>query len=154
MRAQHILLNHFSQRYPKMPKMPVPEPPPDAGDATPPGSPSAESPKAGGGSPVQQHVTSPKLTPTSPRYKGKKPWHAAEPVVSISFDFMSIKVGEMWKMAHYMEPISLLFPEEEDEGDNPLEAVKKDMNVVPSSMSAKENGEQATVGLRSILSAT
>ncbi|WVQ93116.1 hypothetical protein IAU59_000180 [Kwoniella sp. CBS 9459] len=88
MNARHILLNHFSQRYPKLPKLPVPVPQED-GSTT------------------------------------------SQPVVSISFDFMSIRVGDMWKMAHYMEPMSMLFAEVEEEGegeDSTLGAVKGDVN--------------------------
>jgi hypothetical protein len=50
---------------------------------------------------------------------------------------MSIKVSDMWKMAHYMEPISLLFPEEEEEGDGAEAAVAKDTNVSASEVAAK-----------------
>ncbi|OCF35667.1 hypothetical protein I316_02722 [Kwoniella heveanensis BCC8398] len=88
MNARHILLNHFSQRYPKLPKLPEPVPEED-GSTT------------------------------------------AQPVVSISFDFMSIRVKDMWKMAHYMEPMSMLFAEAEEEGegeDSTLGAVKGDIN--------------------------
>ncbi|WRT69179.1 uncharacterized protein IL334_006163 [Kwoniella shivajii] len=93
MSAKHILLNHFSQRYPKLPKLPVPIPNED-------GSAEAE----------------------------------AQPVVSISFDFMSVKLSEMWKMSYYMEPLSLLFAEAEEEdgtdqsGNDTLGQVKRDIN--------------------------
>jgi len=84
MKASHILLNHFSQRYPKLPKLNLP-----ADDGT--GSKQAD--------------------------------------ISISFDFMSIKVGEMWKMAHYMDALSLLFDEAEPEdGDDTTGAVEGDIN--------------------------
>jgi ribonuclease Z len=80
MKASHILLNHFSQRYPKLPKLNLP-----ADDGT--GSKQAD--------------------------------------ISISFDFMSIKVGEMWKMAYYMDALSLLFDEAEPEdGDDTTGAVE------------------------------
>jgi ribonuclease Z len=84
MKASHILLNHFSQRYPKLPKLNLP-----ADDGT--GSKQAD--------------------------------------ISISFDFMSIKVGEMWKMAYYMDALSLLFDEAEPEdGDDTTGAVEGDIN--------------------------
>lgn len=82
MGATHVLLNHFSQRYPKLPKLAKPRPLPTNGEA-------ADDLK--------------------------------EPIVSISFDLMSIRVGDMWKMAYYMEPLSELFADaEEEEGDNTL----------------------------------
>lgn len=82
MKASHILLNHFSQRYPKFPKLNL---------------------------------------PTDPS--------SSNTVISISFDFMSIKIGDMWKMAHYMEPLSMLFDEAEpEEGDSTTEAVENDLN--------------------------
>ncbi|WVW79468.1 hypothetical protein I302_101437 [Kwoniella bestiolae CBS 10118] len=95
MKARHILLNHFSQRYPKLPKLPTAVPSTIDDDST----------------------------------------TAVQPVVSISFDFMSIKIRDMWKMAHYMEPLSLLFVET-DEGDGEtvegegsvLKAVENDVN--------------------------
>lgn len=102
MKASHILLNHFSQRYPKLPKLNLP-----ADDGT--GSKQAD--------------------------------------ISISFDFMSIKVGEMWKMAHYMDALSLLFDEAEPEdGDDTIAAVEGDINPTvdtPKGKGAgKSNGSQ------------
>jgi hypothetical protein len=83
MQAEYILLNHFSQRYPKVPKLPP---------------------------------------PTSSTGK--------EPIISISFDLMSIRIADMWKMAHYLEPISLMFPDEEEDDADALTAVAKDKNVI------------------------
>jgi ribonuclease Z len=90
MNASHILLNHFSQRYPKLPKLNL---------------------------------------PTNPTSSDGTPSATAQPDISISFDFMSIKVGEMWKMAHYMDPLSMLFDEAEPEdGDDTTGAVEGDIN--------------------------
>ncbi|WWD21385.1 hypothetical protein CI109_105870 [Kwoniella shandongensis] len=53
------------------------------------------------------------------------------PVVSISFDFMSIRISDMWKMSYYMDPLSMLFAEVEEEGegeDGVLGAVEGDVN--------------------------
>jgi ribonuclease Z len=85
MDAKRILLNHFSQRYPKLPKS--------------------------------------KVTATSD----------SDPDVSISYDLMSIKVGEMWRMKHYMDAAELLF-KEDDDGDVE-DAVKHDVNAT-----VEENG--------------
>ncbi|KAL7422932.1 hypothetical protein Q5752_002229 [Cryptotrichosporon argae] len=67
MGARAVLLNHFSQRYPKIPVLPT-----AAADA-------------------------------------------ATPTVSISFDLMSVRVGDMWKMAHYMDALGVLYAELEKE---------------------------------------
>ena len=81
MGAKHILLNHFSQRYPKIPVLPDSQPGQDG------------------------------------------------PTIAISFDFMSIRVGDMWKMAHYIKPISILVAgAEPEEGDNTSHAVETDTN--------------------------
>lgn len=69
MRARHILLNHFSQRYPKIPKSRV---------------------------------------DTTPGQEGGE-------VVSISYDFMSVKIGQMWRMKYYMDAAELLFASEQSE---------------------------------------
>lgn len=98
MNASHILLNHFSQRYPKLPKLNLP------------------------------------ANPSS-----------SEAVISVSFDFMSIKIGEMWKMAHYMDALSLLFDEADPEdGDDTMDAVEHDHN--PSIDTATANGDKQVNG--------
>jgi hypothetical protein len=58
---------------------------------------------------------------------------------------MSIKIGEMWKMAHYMDPLSMLFDEAEPEdGDDTMEAVEHDIN--PSLDQPKANGNNDKSG--------
>jgi ribonuclease Z len=103
MNASHILLNHFSQRYPKLPKLNL---------------------------------------PTHPSIDGER-----QSDISISFDFMSIKVGDMWKMAHYMDPLSLLFDEAEpDDGDETTGAVEGDLNPTldaPAKAKGLQNGKGA-----------
>jgi ribonuclease Z len=64
MNAKYIVLNHFSQRYPKAPSLQLSE---------------------------------------------------SGPAVAISFDFMSLRAADVWKMAHYMDAITILFQEVEDE---------------------------------------
>jgi ribonuclease Z len=66
MNAKYIILNHFSQRYPKAPNLEL---------------------------------------------------DAAGPSVSISFDFMSLRAADTWKMAHYMDAINTLFRDEEEDDD-------------------------------------
>ncbi|WWC73000.1 uncharacterized protein I206_106964 [Kwoniella pini CBS 10737] len=105
MKAKHILLNHFSQRYPKLPKLPV-------------------------------------FTPTPSTVEGAESTEKEYlPIVSISFDFMSLRIGDMWKMQYYMEPLSLLFVEAEEEGegeDSVIGAVRKDVNPT---LDGNENGQ-------------
>jgi len=67
MGARYIMLNHFSQRYPKLPK---------------------SRQKQGG---------------------------ADDAVVSISYDFMSVRVDQMWRMGYYLDAAELLFKEAEEE---------------------------------------
>ena len=66
MDAKRILLNHFSQRYPKMPN-------------------------------------------SRASVDDKRD-------ISISYDFMTVKVGDLWKMKYYMKAAELLFTAEENEG--------------------------------------
>lgn len=98
MKAKHVLLTHFSQRYPKIPKLPAVAP----GDAT-------------------------FSTPS-----------AEEPIVALAFDYMQIRVADMWKMAHYTEALNTLYATDEEaeaeadgdaEGDAVLQAVEKDANA-------------------------
>ena len=81
MEAKHILLNHFSQRYPKLPK---------------------------------SRVSS-----------------QEEGVVSISYDLMSVRIGDMWRMAYYIDAAEILFKTDEadDEGADVTDAVERDVNV-------------------------
>lgn len=79
MNAKRILLNHFSQRYPKLPKT--------------------------------------RATEDNDRD------------VSISYDMMTIKVGDMWKMKYYMDAAEMLFAEEDDADVE--KAVETDVNATP-----------------------
>ena len=104
MNARTTLLNHFSQRYPKLPK---------------------SSNWAGNDDPIRNPVG---------------------PIVCLSFDFMSVRIGDMWRMSHYMDALGLLFPEEEEEdGDNVLQAVERDVNTTVDSKGSQQaysNGSQ------------
>lgn len=83
MNARYIILNHFSQRYPKIPKLPVAT---DKEDAA----------------------------------------------VAISFDFMTLRAGDTWKVAHYAKALEILYAElevdddaEENEANGEHEGAKK-----------------------------
>lgn len=42
---------------------------------------------------------------------------------------MSVRVGDMWKMSHYMDALDLLYAEADDEeGDDTTKAVEQDVN--------------------------
>lgn len=69
MNARYIVLNHFSQRYPKAPKLQL--------------------------STAEESSTTPD--------------------VAISFDFMSLRAADTWKIAHYMPAIEVLFKQVEKE---------------------------------------
>nr|ODO03678.1 hypothetical protein L204_00014 [Cryptococcus depauperatus CBS 7855] len=90
MNARYILLNHFSQRYPKLPKVPAYAPSISSGASK-----------------------------------------TSNPIVSVSFDFMSLRLGDMWKMSHYMEPISLLFtdPDDSEEAGHMERLVEKGIDL-------------------------
>lgn len=92
MNARYVILNHFSQRYPKIPKLPAPEPDVDENGEVVPSSGST---------------------------------------VAISFDFMSLRAADTWKMSHFTEPLSLLYAEEEEEvamdEDEDVEVGKKEV---------------------------
>jgi hypothetical protein len=88
MGARNILLNHFSQRYPKLPKLNT----------------------------FSNH---------------NKPSTTGHQDISISFDLMSVRLGEMWRMKYYHDAMELLFPPEEEaeeEGDGVESAVRGDVN--------------------------
>lgn len=70
MNAKYTILNHFSQRYPKIPKLPIAKEGDQGGIAS---------------------------------------------SVAISFDFMSLRAADTWKVAHYTDAMSLLYAEEEEE---------------------------------------
>ncbi|WVQ81072.1 hypothetical protein IAT38_003194 [Cryptococcus sp. DSM 104549] len=91
MGARYILLNHFSQRYPKLPKLPTPIP----------------------ADPSDTSVLS------------------SAPTASISFDFMSLRLSDMWKMAYYMDALAVMFPADDADYEDSLElAVGKGVTSV------------------------
>lgn len=69
MGAKFVILNHFSQRYPKVPKL---------------ASESSEAASEG----------------------------AQRPDVAISFDLMSLRAADTWKMQHYMDAVGLMYASE------------------------------------------
>lgn len=84
MGARHVLLTHFSQRYPKLPIS------------------------------ASRHTMG----------------EFRDAVISVSFDLMSICIGDMWRMSHYMDAIDVLLAGDEDEdeveeGDDAVKAVER-----------------------------
>ncbi|EIW66065.1 hypothetical protein TREMEDRAFT_70321 [Tremella mesenterica DSM 1558] len=128
MGASHILLNHFSQRYPKLPRLAPSStfypsyPTIDQTDQTIPSTSEA----------VASKGTDPSHTISSPLQPDP------EPIISISFDLMSIRVGDMWKMSHYMEAMSLLFASEPEESEGMVEG---DVNSVGTRQKKRGSGE-------------
>jgi ribonuclease Z len=96
MNAKHILLNHFSQRYPKL-----------------------------------------------PRTRVHRSASTDAPIISISFDLMSARIDQLWRMEHYMDALALLFAGEEvEEGDNVTEAVRQDTGDINGQAQAQSTGKQ------------
>lgn len=106
MNARYVILNHFSQRYPKIPKLPAPEPVDENGQVVP----------------------------------------STGPTVAISFDYMSLRAADAWKMSHFTEPLSLLYAEEEEEGvdeEAVVEEEKKKAKEGKEGKKGKAEGKQA-----------
>lgn len=74
------------------------------------------------------------LTHFSQRYP-KLPQLSSTPsglVIAIAFDLMSVKVGEMWKLNHYLESMGILFREVEvggSEADEKEKVVEVEVDV-------------------------
>lgn len=95
MRARHVVLNHFSQRYPKVPDI----------------------------APIQADG-------------------GFTPDVAISFDLMSLRAGDSWKMQHYMDAVGLMYASEEAEeaGAGAEDGAEADGEGVDSTSEATANG--------------
>lgn len=88
MKAENLLLTHFSQRYPKIPKL---------------RSTTALAPEP---------VVVPSMTSTEPLNlpsSSAAPEH--EPIVAVAFDCASIPIGSMWKMNRYTPILEKVFAE-------------------------------------------
>lgn len=177
MGAEHVLLNHFSQRYPKLPKLATSPPPPEVSSEELPIEDSAMTPaeaqvvkNEAGGSETLSIEDSPRKTDGAkgaadeagttiqsndhPLNESSLQTATTAPVVSVSFDFMSIRIGDMWKMAHYMDALSLLFAEiEKDDGDDVLGAVEHDHNATidatPNGTTGSGTGNQTNTPKKS-----
>lgn len=132
MRAKYILLNHFSQRYPKLPKLPMPTSVVPAVE-TPLTEPTIAEPDAVFGEAATLSASSTSLQVST------------EPIVSISFDFMSLRLGDMWKMPYYMEGLSMLFAEPED-GEDVVEEAQTSEGVGVGGKGENEKGRKRGKG--------
>ncbi|OWZ65943.1 hypothetical protein AYX14_06079 [Cryptococcus neoformans] len=132
MRAKYILLNHFSQRYPKLPKLPMPTSVVPAVE-TPLTEPTIAEPDAVFGETATLSASSTSLQVST------------EPIVSISFDFMSLRLGDMWKMPYYMEGLSMLFAEPED-GEDVVEEAQTSEGVGVGGKGENEKGRKQGKG--------
>lgn len=70
---------------------------------------------------------------------------STEPIVSISFDFMSLRLGDMWKMPYYMEGLSMLFAEPE-EGEDVVEEAQTNEGVGVGGKGEIEKGRKQGKG--------
>ena len=99
MEAEHILLTHFSARYPKMPPMEAGTTMPDEDLAE--FDESSEKEDSRGRSP----------SPPGAVMQRKKP------VIAVAFDHSNFTIGEMWKMNHYLPAIEQSLVDTLEEGD-------------------------------------
>ncbi|TYJ56176.1 hypothetical protein B9479_003162 [Cryptococcus floricola] len=122
MGAKYILLNHFSQRYPKLPKMPGVVPLAVAEEASESARAKREEnvPEDLKEAAIEEDVPENSSTetlaplPENVVLEASSPSSTAPPHVSISFDFMSLRLADMWKMPYYMDALSILFAEPEE----------------------------------------
>ncbi|KAF8631971.1 hypothetical protein AX15_002105 [Amanita polypyramis BW_CC] len=100
MNAEHILLTHFSARYPKMPPSAVGMTKPD------------DDPIAPTDSSISKESRGRARSPSGAIKKRR------EPVVAVAFDHLNLTIGEMWKLNHYLPAIEQSFLDTLEEGDD------------------------------------
>lgn len=160
MGAKHILLNHFSQRYPKLPEnldlTGAPKPgaagaEPVASAPGPSGDPGTAEPAVAESAGVQVTFESatetdistdpvpPASDPATTLVPDLAPQVTApQPIVAMSFDFMSVKIRDMYKVAHYLEPIAEFYKDGED--DNVASGPQRDAGAEGDAEEAAVNG--------------
>ncbi|PFH48651.1 hypothetical protein AMATHDRAFT_64951 [Amanita thiersii Skay4041] len=122
MNARHILLTHFSARYPKMPPSAVgtakPDDDNDEGEGGEEGKQAVLEPPRRGSPSGHEEDWSIRNRARS-RQQHKKP-----PVIAIAFDHLNLTIGDMWKVNHYLSAIGQCLADtaaetggEEDEGE-------------------------------------
>ncbi|KAF8639102.1 hypothetical protein AX17_001745 [Amanita inopinata Kibby_2008] len=95
MNAEHILLTHFSARYPKMP-------PSAMGTVAPDDDPVVLEPKS-------EQIERGNADPRARRRR--------DPVIAVAFDHLNLTIGDMWKVNHYLPAIEQSFRDTIEEGD-------------------------------------
>ena len=100
MNAEHILLTHFSARYPKMP--------PSAVGMTKPDDAFADSIIGEDSRGRAQN---------SPGTVRRRP----EPVTAVAFDHLNLTIGEMWKVNHYLPAIEQSFLDTVEDDDEEVD---------------------------------
>ena len=98
MRAKHILLTHFSARYPKMPPLAIGKAEPD-------------------NEPVV--LVSSDVGDISKR--SRLPSRAADPDIVVAFDHLNLTIGDMWKVNHYLPAIEQSFQDTLEHGDEEVD---------------------------------
>ncbi|KAK2462756.1 hypothetical protein APHAL10511_005274 [Amanita phalloides] len=102
MNAEHILLTHFSARYPKMP-------PTAAGTAKPDSDPMIFA-HSGMGYDAHERAQTPEAVV-----------RRRDPVIATAFDHMNLTIGDMWKVNHYLPAIHQSFLDTREEGDDEVD---------------------------------
>lgn len=147
MGAKHVLLNHFSQRYPKLPdNLDL-----SGGAGAVSTYATAETRNTASAHPTTSGDTyaTASSTNTTPSPTTDEQQH--RPVVAMSFDFMSVKVRDMFKVAHYLEPIAEFYKDGEDEaggttGDGEVEEGGGGAAQVANGGKGKKQKDQAQPG--------
>lgn len=57
------------------------------------------------------------IAPVSPRASEDVKAFAASQTVALACDFVSVRIGDLWKMPHYNDAVSALYEEQDDEDD-------------------------------------
>lgn len=104
MRAENLLLTHFSSRYPHMPDY-ISE------------SPASSRPPSPSPSALQTDRSNAPVTPARNGNRNRNGSKGHNPVVAIALDHARLRVGDMWKMQLYLKAIEKSFWDVREEGD-------------------------------------
>lgn len=127
MKAENVLLTHFSQRYPKIPIL---------------RSATAAALEAS----EPSDLVPSDATPTD-QSSASPPTVEHEPVVAVAFDCASIPIGSMWKMSRYTPALERVFAEmaEAAEGEEGTEDAVVASELVAARKAAVSGSDSASI---------
>src|ERR1700756_1756312 len=99
MDAKHILLTHFSARYPRMPPSAVGKAEPD----------------------IEPVFTVSSDTGDTGKSSTSPPSRAPDPDIAVAFDHLNLTIGDMWKVNHYLPAIEQSFQDTTEDGDEEVD---------------------------------